>query len=387
MRSRRIAALSIAFALIVIAGIAPVAQAAQGLSLTTPFPGRTTSPDTRLSFDLKVDASETAFVDLAVTGVPASWDASLLGGSTVVTRVQLDGKAATEVRLDVTVPADATGTTRITVVASDSESRVELPLDIKVEANAGGEVTLTTEADALRGDSDTTFTFNLQVVNDKTEDLTFTATGQGPVGWDVEAKPAGAAANAINGTVNAGSQAGLTVTVSAPENVPSGTYPIAVTATVGGEQIQQELSVEITGSYSLSLSTDTGVLSARGPSGGVTEIKFRVTNTGTAPLTNVAITATPPSDWEVVFDPVDPIASIEPGEDGFVDITARITPSGDAIAGDYNLSFRANAEEANGTASIRFTVEASILGAVIGGALIIAAFAGLWWVFRRYGRR
>ena len=129
------------------------------------------------------------------------------------------------------------------------------------------------------------------------------------------------------------------------------------------------------------------MLSARGPSGGVTEIKFRVTNTGTAPLTNVEITATPPSDWTVAFDPAEPIPTIEPGADGFVDVTARITPSGDAIAGDYNLSFRANAEEANGTASIRFTVEASILGAVIGGALIIAAFAGLWWVFRRYGRR
>ena len=384
MRSRRIALLSLASALVVIASIAPVVQAATGLSLTTPFPGITTSPDSRVSFDLKVDASEKAFIDLALNGVPASWDASLLGGGTVVNRVQLDGKAATEVRLDVTVPADATGTTRITVVASDSESRVELPLDIKVEADAGGEVTLDTEADALRGDSDTTFTFNLQVVNDKAEDLTFTATGQGPLGWDVEAKPAGAA-NAVSGTVNAGSQAGLTVTVTPPENVPADTYPILVTATVGGEQIQKELSVEITGSYSLSLSTDTGVLSARGPSGGATEVTFRVTNTGTAPITNVEITVTPPSDWAVVFDPADPTPSIAAGE--YADVKARISPSGDAIAGDYNLSFRANAEEANGTAAVRFTVEASILGAVIGGALIIAAFAGLWWVFRRYGRR
>ena len=175
--------------------------------------------------------------------------------------------------------------------------------------------------------------------------------------------------------------------MTAPENVPSDSYTILVTATVGGEQLQQELNVEITGSYSLSLSTDTGVLTARGPSGGVTEIKLRVTNTGTAPLTNVVIAATPPSDWQVIFDPVDPIPTIEPGQTGSVDVTARITPSGDAIAGDYSLTFRATAEEANGTAAIRFTVEASILGAIIGGALIVAAFAGLWWVFRRYGRR
>ena len=72
-----------------------------------------------------------------------------------------------------------------------------------------------------------------------------------------------------------------------------------------------------------------------------------------------------PTDWEVVFDPADPIASIAAGQS--MDVKARITPSGDAIAGDYNLNVRANAEEADGTAEIRFTVEASILGAIIGG--------------------
>ena len=69
------------------------------------------------------------------------------------------------------------------------------------------------------------------------------------------------------------------------------------------------------------------------------------------------------------------------------DAEALAPAARDAIAGDYNLNFRANAEEADGTAAVRFTVEASLLGALIGGALIIGAFVGLWWVFRRYGRR
>ena len=384
MRSRRSRLLAVSAALLALSGLAPAVHAAAGLRLTTPYPGITTSPDSRVSFDLSVDATEEAFVDLQVTGVPASWSASLLGGGTVVNRVLLNGDDATDLRLDVTVPADATGTTRITVIASDSSSRRELPLDIKVEADAGGEVSLTAETDALRGDSDATFTFNLQVVNDKAEDLTFTATGQGPVGWDVEAKPAGSA-QAVSGTVEAGSQAGLTVTVTPPENVAAETYPISVTATVGGEQVQKDLSVEITGSYDLALSTDTGVLSARGPSGGATEVTLTVENTGTAPITNVEVTATPPSGWDIVFDPAEPTATVAAGDT--LSVKARITPSGDAIAGDYNITFRANAEEANGDAQIRFTVEASILGALIGGALIVAAFAGLWWVFRRYGRR
>jgi uncharacterized membrane protein len=384
VRSRRIASLSIVFALVALAIAVPAAQAISGLRLSTPFPGITTGPDSRVSFELSVDANEAGRVNLELSGVPDSWRATLLGGGTVVNAVLLDGDKPADVRLDVTVPADASGTTRITVVASDNESRVELPLDIRVEVDAGGSVSLTTETDAIRGDADTTFTFNLQVHNDKAEDLTFTTTAQGPVGWDVEATPAGQT-NAVSATVNAGSQAGITVTADAPEDVEAGQFQILVTATVGGEQLQKELTVEVTGRYSLELSTDTGVLSARGPSGGATTVTFTVTNTGTAPLTNVALSSTPPQNWEIVFDPADAIPTIAAGDTE--NVTARVTPAGGAIAGDYNLSVRATAEEANATTTIRFTVEAGILGAVIGGVLIIAAFAGLWWVFRRYGRR
>ena len=39
------------------------------------------------------------------------------------------------------------------------------------------------------------------------------------------------------------------------------------------------------------------------------------------------------------------------------------------------------------SAEIRYTVEASPIGAVLGAALIVAAVGGLYWVFRRYGRR
>jgi uncharacterized repeat protein (TIGR01451 family) len=376
-------ALLVSAGLLAASAVAVPVRAAAGLTLTTPYPGVTASPDSQVSFDLAVDAEEAGRIDLEVTGVPASWSASLHGGGFVVTAVQLDGSDPVDVRLDVDVPADATGTTRITVVASDAESRVQLPLDIRVEAGAEGEVRVEPDFAALRGASDQTFTFNINVSNETEQDQTYSASGQGPAGWEVEVELTGQS-QAVSGTVQAGGTSGATVRVTPAENADAGAYPIQVVTTVGADQFPIELSVEITGNYSLSLSTETGALSARGPSGSVTEQKLVITNTGTAPVTGVTLADTLPSDWTVVYDPPT-IATIEP--DAEAEVTARITPSGDAIAGDYELTIRANGEEADDSVEIRFTVEASILGAVLGALLIVAAFGGLWWVFRRYGRR
>src|SRR3989304_4406047 len=73
---------------------------------------------------------------------------------------------------------------------------------------------------------------------------------------------------------------------------------------------------------------------------------------------------------------------------GFVDVTAQIKPSGDAIAGDYTVALSASGDpSARDSLEIRYTVETSVLWGVVGVALIVAVAAGVWWVFQRYGRR
>jgi len=119
--------------------------------------------------------------------------------------------------------------------------------------------------------------------------------------------------------------------------------------------------------------------------GEASDLALVVFNTGTAPLLDVELTATPPGGWEVTFEP-ETIASIEPNG-GFADVTANITPSGDAIAGDYRISFGARTVEARDSIEVRATVETSLFWGFVGIAVIVAALAGLAWVFRRYGRR
>lgn len=383
-RLRGVLSISFALAVTMLPALVPGTLAAQGLSLTTQFPAVTVTPGTKVSIDLAVDANERARVALSLSGVPASWTAELHGGGYVVGAVQVNGNDPTDVRLDVDVPSDATGTTRITVRASATGTVVDLPIDITAQVGAGGEVNIETDVVALQGPASDTFTFTTTLRNDKEEDLTFTTTATGPADWDVSAK-ATAQSNAVSAVVKAGAVAQITVTADPPEDVVAGKYPINLSVVAGEETLTQDLEVVVTGSYTLTLDTPTGVLSTRGSAGTLTDQQFDITNTGSAPLTNVVMTATPPTDWKVEFDP----ATTETLASGdTLRVTAHITPTSDAIAGDYTIQFRAASEESDDdSAEIRYTVEASPIGAVLGAALIVVALGGLYWVFRRYGRR
>lgn len=380
---RRRGLLSLAIVLGLAPALAPTALAA-GLTITTPYPSVTVSPGTQVSFDLSIETTNATRVNLSLSGAPASWKATLQGGGFVVGAVQTDGDKATTVRLDVSVPDDATGSAQITVTANDGSSTVTLPLDIKVEASAAGEVTVKPDYPALRGTSNQSFTFNLSVTNQTPQDLSYTATGEGPVGWTVDVTLTGQA-QAVSGTVKANGGSNAAVKVTPAEAAAAGTYPIAVVVTVGGKAYPVQLSVEVTGSYAMIVTTPNANLSASGNAGTVIEQQFSIQNTGTAPITKVVMSGTNlPTNWKVEFDP-GTIETIAAGASATV--TAKITPASDAIAGDYSLTFTARGDEANDQVDIRFTVATSIIGAIIGGLLILAAVGGLWWVFRRYGRR
>ncbi len=364
---------------------ASATSAAAAITLTTPFPAVAVAPGATPSFDISVTTEKAGRVDLAVSGVPEGWTAVLRGGGFTIDGVETDGTTTpTKVTLNVTVPADATGEHGITVKGTTSSgASTSLTVDIRVTPNAAGDVTLTTDTPQLKGASNASFSFSLTLNNETPDDLPFSITSTGPDGWTVTAQ-IGSQSQAASVVVKAGSSSPVTVSVEGRRcGAAAGDYPIAVVATSGSRSANAKLSVSITGSYSLTMSTANQVLSMNATAGTATDLTLTVTNTGTADVADVAMSATAPTGWTVKFDPA--TVTVPAGKQ--VSVVAHLTPSGDAIAGDYVTTFKATAPVASTSTDIRITIETSLLWGIIGIGLIAIVLIGLLWTFRRFGRR
>lgn len=391
LRSRRPApgrplAVAVGVAL-TIALLSPGAAAA-AVTVTTPYPGIAVQPGTTATFDLIIDATEPTSVDLTIDGAPDGWTARLRGGGTEVTTVFVDPAEPPELQLAVSVPADAEeGAYELTVTSTDTSGRAatsRLTVTVTVAAAAGGSVSLTTDVPVQRGSSDLTFPFTAELRNDTPAGLTFSLQAVGPSGWQVTAQPTGEE-QAASFSVDAGATQSIDVEAVPPENVQAGTYPIGLQAVgSGGRNAVVELSVEITGRVAMVLSTVDERLNMRATAGSPSDVTLVVRNDGTAPIEALSLSATPPSGWEVTFDPAT-IESVAPEQSA--NVVARIAPSGDAIAGDYVVTLTAQNDEASESVEMRVTVETSPVWGAVGLLLILAAVGGLSWVFRRFGRR
>lgn len=355
----------------------------ESIGISTPYPSVAVEAGDQASFALSLVAPQPTPMTLEATGLPEGWTGVFRGGGFEIDGVTA-GPEAPELSLDVGVPVDAAeGTYDIGVSASGGGASLSLALQIRVSAQAGGEVTLTPDFPGLRVPTGETASFSVELRNDTPSDLEFELSSSGPAGWEVTAEPA-TEPQATTMQVEAGSTAQITVDATAPAGVESGQYPVSVQASSPDTEVQADMIVEIVGSFSLELGTPDQRLSTEVSSDGSTDIILVVTNSGTAPISNVELSATAPSNWDVTFAE-QVVPQLAAGESA--NVTATVTPSDQAIAGDYVITFRADSAEANSTVDIRTTVNPSAIWGFVGVALIVLVLVGLAWVFRRFGRR
>lgn len=371
---------------------APV-QAA-GLSITTPYPAVQADPGGTVRFPLTVTSTTPERVDLTVTQVQQGFEATFRGGGSTVDSVYTNGSLSspspTDLQLQVTVPDGAApGDYPITIRGVSGTETVDLPLALKIKDTSGGEVTLTTDFPSQRGPNTGSFTFPLTLKNDTSQEVTFGVQATGPPDWTIDAKFSGEA-QAATAVVAAGDTITVNVTADPSTDAAAGAYEIDVLASGGTYSAQTPLSVELTGTYSLSMAATDGRLNTTVTSGSSANFSITLENTGSAALAGITMTSTPPTGWKVTYTPAT-VDALDPGATATV--TAAIAPADNALAGDYVVTMRASSTADGGTGAasdsidVRTTVETSSLWGFVGLALIALVVIGLVLVFWRYGRR
>jgi len=381
-------------ACVVAAVVAPAALAQGPLEMTTDYPSVVADAGAKVTFAVKVVTTASEQVNLSVTAQPDGWTTTLRGGGSTIaalttkTNPDVAGEISGTFNVEVDVPDGVTPGSNEVVVHGQTTSGAssDLHLAIVTQEQSTGAVTLTSDFPSLEGATTATFRFNLTLTNNTNQQETFGLEADAPAGWTVTATPAGET-QAASAVVDAGADQQIQVTAKPPVDAPAGDNQIVVHAVGSAASADAQLSVTITGSYAMTLDTSDQRLNARTSAGGSTTLNLVINNNGTAPLTGVTLTSTPPSKWTVTFDPTSQdIAANQQGT-----ATATITAPSDALAGDYVITIRAAGSDTSSSATdsieIRTTVETSPLGYLIGIAVLVIVAVALFFVFQRYGRR
>ncbi len=262
----------------------------------------------------------------------------------------------------------------VTVKITDDEGKSKEPRGVK----------LTTSYPVIRGPSDATFEFSLEVDSKLDEDAVFDLLAQGPQGWDINFKPAYETKYISSLRIKSKQSTSVAVEVKPAMGAAAGEYPFNVRISSGDANAQAELTVILTGTYGLEVGTLTGLLSLEARGGRPANMSFYVKNTGSAANHDVKFMTFKPENWKVEFKP-EKIDAIEAGDLKQVEVI--ITPYEDALVGDYSVAVNVEGEKAAKSIEFRTTVKASAAWGWIGIGIIVAVIGGLFGLFRWLGRR
>ncbi len=370
-----------------------VARADNGLELSTAYPGVTVKAGETVNFDLNLTNTAGLPLDAALSAtLPDGWEGYFEGNGSEISRVHVPAaaegaeQAPATAKYNLTVPADVQDGTYKVSLKADAGAGVTDTLDLELQVSAAerAQGKFTSQYPELQGPASATFGFTVNLSNNSGTDKSYSLAAQAPEGWQVSFKPSGETNQIASLTVPAGKSQALDVSVTPPANVTAGEYTIPCAAVSADEALTVDLKVIITGTYSMTLSTPSGLLSVDAYADRESPVTLSVTNTGSADLKDVTLTSTAPANWEVRFD-TKAIELLPAGKT--MEVSAYIKPSANVISGDYATSITASADETKATADFRVAVKTRTAWGVVGVIIIAALVIGLVYVFRKFGRR
>lgn len=360
-------------------------EAGPPLLMLTDYPSQVIDVDETAEMELTVrTGTEPQVVRLSVEDAPEGWTATFRGGQQIVRSVFVTPEDEAHVRLQVEPPEDVEpGEITFTVLAESDQHEATLPVELIVQEQAPASLALEAELPTLRGRPDSAFRYNATLRNEGGEELTVELGADLPPGFVATFQSGGQEVTALPLGPNETER--INVNVEPINEVPVDVYPITVFARGGDAEASVQLTAEVVGQSSISLTTPSGRLSGEAEAGQETTYTLLLQNTGSAPAHNVQMSSSPPSGWEVTFEPEE-VAELAPGTQQ--EVTARVQPPENTIAGDYVVTFRARPEDVSAESlEYRVTVRTSTLWGAAGVALIAVAVLVVGLAVARFGRR
>lgn len=372
--------------------VAPAGQAVElsGFWLTTPYPELAIKPGETesISLSLRNEKLPPQRAAMEISGVPQGWDWALKGGGKEVSAAIVGPDTTERLTLELTPPAEAAADKSylIEVRARTGAETVTLPLTVRLsdEETTSAALKLEPELPALRGTARSTFSFKVNVTNDSGEDGLFNLAADVPVGFQTRFKK-GYGSEEITGLpIAADASETVTLEVVPSRSTPAGQYPVNFQVTGGDQTASTELSLDVTGEPQVAIVGPQERLSGEAEAGKETSFTFTLVNSGSSPATDLELSATPPSDWTVEFEPKQ-VATLAPNATS--EVAVKIKPSERAIAGDYMVALRAAGGPVSEEVQFRTTVRTSTIWGIAGLGVIAVAVLVLGGAVMRYGRR
>ncbi len=364
------------------------------VTFSTDYPGVTMKPGDTSVFTLYITntGAKESTVSLSAADIPEGWEGIFKGSSGEVSMVHVGALQTKEdspaLSYSLTVPEDAKEDTYKIMLAAEGgsvNSGLELTVKVDAEEKNFGSGEFTADYAEQEGTSDTKFSYNTTLSNNSGENQTYSLAAAGlPEGWTVSFTPSDAGSATSSVPVDAGASSTIAVSVTPSQNAAAGEYPFTLTASSAGEKLELPVVAKITGSYALTVTTPTGNLSAKTYAGETTDVVLSLQNTGNIDLTGVSLSAQASTDWEVTFDQ-DTINSIPAGKS--VEVTAHVTPSKEAILGDYLTAIQASCKAVSSECDLRISVQNHTAWGIVAVVIIAALVFGLVMIIRKFGRR
>src|ERR1700733_8825841 len=360
---------------------------AKGRYLMSDYPAVTVRPGETSTVNLRLQNYDMApeRLQLSVTGVPAGWTATLMGGGQPVAAAMPATNSSVTLELRLDVPKNApSGTQTITVGAQGATTNLQLPVAVTLAQDLPAKLTLTPTLPELRGTSKSSFEYQLGIKNDSGKKLTVSLSAQAPANFDATFTENYGSQELNAVPVDAGQTKDVKLKVRPSTTAAAGNYKIVARVAAEDASATADLALDISGQPKLDISGREGLVSAHASAGKETSLPVVITNTGTAPADEVELSGSAPSGWKVPFDPktVERIAPSETKE-----VQALITPTEKAIAGDYVTTIRASARGESASTTFRVTVTTSTMWGIAGVGIIGVALLVMVGAVARFGRR